>query len=168
VPQGFGVIPWFLNWQAWLTASVMACAGFVYGHYVGDLGGAARVQQLFDAYRAQTLEQALAAQVERQAQESAMQATNQKVTADYVSLQTATGVAVRALDADRMRLQTALAAYRGATGKDSGTGLQVDDSALVGSFSECIDRYSTLAGQFDQEGDTLRSLQDYVRDVVKP
>lgn len=160
------MIPWFLNWQAWLTASVMTCAGFVYGHHVGDLGGAARVQQLFDVYKLQTLEQAMAAQVERQAKETAMQATNQKVTADYVSLQVATNTAVLALDRDRMRLQAALAAYRNTTGKDSGAGLQVDDSALVGSFSECIDRYSTLAKEFDAASDQVTGLQAYITEVV--
>jgi len=158
------VIAILLNWRVWLVAALVASGAYLY--HAGNVSGKASVQSQFDAYKAKDAEQALAAQIERQTQESAMSAKNKEVTANYVSLQAATATAVGALDRDRMRLQAALAAYRGATGKDSGTGLQIDDSAIVGSFSECINRYSTVASQLDKEADRLKALQEYVTKVI--
>jgi len=160
------VIAILLNWRVWLIAA-LAAAG-IYSHHLGYVSGSADVQSVFDAYKTKDIEQAMAAQVLRQEQEASMQAKNKEVTENYVSLQVATNTAVLALDRDRMRLQAALAAYRNTTGQDSGAGLQVDDSALVGSFSECIDRYSTLAKEFDAASDQLIGLQAYVDGVVKP
>lgn len=155
-----------LNWRVWLVAALVASGAYLYR--AGNVSGKAAVQSQFDAYKAKDAEQALAAQIERQAKESAMQSANLKVSQDYESLKSATATAVGALDRDRMRLQAALAAYRGATGKDSGTGLQIDDSAIVGSFSECIDRYSALATESDRLADQVIGLQAYVDGVVKP
>jgi len=154
-----------LNWRTWLVAALVASGAYLY--HAGHVSGKAAVQSQFDAYKAKDAEQALAAQIERQTQESAMSAKNKEVTANYVSLQAATALAMSALDRDRMRLQAALAAYRGATGKDSGTGLQIDDSAIVGSFSECINRYSDLAKEADALSGQVIGLQDYVNKVVR-
>jgi len=156
-----------LNWRLWLALAIAAgisWAGYRL-HHAGYESGRAEVQGQFDAYRNKAMEQALAAQAERQAQESAMQAANTKVSKDYESLKTATAVAVSALDADRMRLQAALAAYRSATGSDSGAGLPPDDSAATGVLSACIDQYAGVVSDFDREADKLRGLQAYVSAV---
>jgi hypothetical protein len=154
-----------LNWRVWLIAG-LAAAG-IYSHHLGYVSGKEEVQSVFDAYKLQTIEQAMTEQVLRQAKESAMSAANAKVSADYVSLQVATNTAVLALDRDRMRLQAALAAYRSATGSDPKAGQSIDGDAIVQSFSECIDRYSTVARSFDETSDTLKALQDYVNKVVR-
>jgi len=157
-----------LNWRLWAALGFVvleAWAGWKL-HHAGYESGRSEVQSLFDAFRMQTLEQAMAAQVERQAQESAMSAKNQKVTADYVSLQTATGVAVRALDADRMRLQAIIAASRHSPGPDPGAGLPADDAAQVGVLAECIDSFAALAGDADRLADQVTGLQAYVARVV--
>ena len=115
-----------LNWRTWLVVA-LAAAG-IYSHHLGYVSGSADVQSVFDAYKTKDMEQAMAAQVLRQAKESAMSAANEKVNQDYESLKSATATAVRSLDRDRMRLQTQLAAYRRATGKDSRlhqTGLEI-------------------------------------------
>jgi len=154
-----------LNWRVWLAAALVASGAYLY--HAGSVSGKAAIQSQFDAYKTKDAEQALAAQIERQAKESAMQTANLKVSQDYESLKAATALAVSALDRDRMRLQAALAAYRGATGKDSGTGLQIDDSAIVGSFSECINRYSDLAKEADALSGQVIGLQDYINKVVR-
>jgi len=159
------VIAILLNWRTWLVAALVASGAYLY--HAGNVSGKAAIQSQFDAYKAKDAEQALAAQIERQTQESAMSAKNKEVTANYVSLQAATATAVGALDRDRMRLQAALAAYRGSTGKDSGTGLQIDDSAIVGAFSECVNKYSGLAKEADETSDTLKALQEYVHTVIE-
>jgi len=158
---------WLLNWRVWAVLAFLAAEAFAgYKlHHAGYETGRAQVQGLFDAFRADALEQAMAAQVARQAQESAMQAKNQKVTADYVSLQTATGVAVRALDADRMRLQAIIAASRHPPGQDSSPGLPPDDSATTSVLAACIDQYAGVVSDFDREADKLRGLQAYVSAV---
>ena len=153
------------NWRIW-AAVALAAAG-AYLHHMGYVSGRNEAQIVFDAYRAKDLEQAMAAQAAQTLKEQAMQAANMKVKSDYESLKSATAVAVSALDADRLRLQAALAAYRGATGKDSGTGLQIDDSAIVGSFSECINSYSDLAKEADALSGQVIGLQDYVNKVVR-
>jgi len=159
------VIAILLNWRVWLIAA-LAAAG-IYSHHLGYVSGSADVQSVFDAYKTKDIEQAMAAQVLRQEQEAAMTAANLKVTQDYESLKSATATAVAALDRDRMRLQATIAAYRRATGKDSSTVAGIDGEALVGSFSECIDRYSGLAKEADSTSDTLKALQDYVNKVVR-
>lgn len=154
-----------LNWRVWLVAA-LAAAG-IYSHHLGYVSGSADVQSVFDAYKTKDIEQAMAAQVLRQEQEAAMNAANLKVTQDYESLKSATATAVAALDRDRMRLQAALASYRRATGSDPKAGSAIDGDAIVKSFSECINEYSTLAAESDSTSDTLKALQDYVNKVVR-
>jgi hypothetical protein len=136
-------------------------------HHRGYIAGQAASRNDLLEYRLQVEQDALREASQRDTKRLAMEAENLKVTENYVSLQTATATAVRALDADRMRLQATLSAYRRATSTDPQAGLQVDDSALVGSFSECIDRYSSLAKESDEASDTLKSLQEYVTGVVE-
>jgi len=158
---------WLLNWRVWAVLAFLAAEAFAgYKlHHAGHEHGRAEVQGLFDAFRANALEQAMAAQVARQAQESAMSAKNKEVTANYVSLQAATGTAVRALDADRMRLQAIIAASRHSPGQDPGAGLPPDDSATTGVLAACIDQYAGVVSDFDREADKLRGLQAYVSAV---
>ena len=156
------------NWRA-LAAVLFMLAELLAGwklHHMGYETGRAEVQAEFTLFKEQALEAAMAAQAERTAAEKRMADANQKVTENYESLKDATAVAVRALDADRVRLQATLAAYRGATGKDPAPGACIDGDALVRSFSECVDRYSAVASELDQTSDTLKALQAYVRDVV--
>jgi hypothetical protein len=159
-------LPPLLNWRIW-AALALAGAG-AYLHHMGYESGRAEVQQLFDAYKLQTIEQAMTEQVLRQAKESAMSAANAKVSADYESLKVATGVAVSALDRDRMRLQAALAAYRGSAPGDPQAGLPTDGNPEVGILSECIDSFAALAKDADALSNQVTGLQGYVRDVVKP
>jgi hypothetical protein len=141
-----------------------AVAGYT-AHHKGYLSGKAEVQALFDKYRADQAELALRAQVDKQSKEAAMQAQNQKVTENYESLKDATRLAVGALDADRMRLQAALAAYRHSTPGDPGAGLPADASPADGILAQCIDRYAAVAGSADQLADQVVALQSYVRTV---
>jgi len=158
---------WLLNWRLWAALGfAVALIGTGWKSYTfGYDRGSKAVQSHFDAYRSTVLEQALAAQAEQTLKEAAMNAANVKVSQDYESLKAATALAVSALDRDRMRLQAAIAAYRGATGKDSGTGLPPDDSATAGVLAACIDQYAGVVSDFDREADKLRGLQAYVSAV---
>jgi hypothetical protein len=158
----------FANWRIYVALAFMVAEAFAGWklHNMGYESGRAEVQGMFDSYRATVVEQAMAAQAERTVKEQAMQAANSKVSSDYESLKVATGVAVRALDADRMRLQAALSASRHTAPSDPGAGLPPDDSAQVGVLAECIDRYAAVASEADSTSDTLKALQDYVRKVV--
>ena len=153
------------NWRIW-AAVALAAAG-AYLHHMGYVSGRNEVQVAFDAYKAKDLEQAMAAQAAQTTKEQAMQAANLKVKEDYESLKSATAVAVSALDADRLRLQSALAAYRSATGQDSGATARIDDAAAIGVLAECVDSFAAMAATADRESDRLKALQTYVVEVIQ-
>lgn len=129
--------------------------------------GRTQVQLQFDAYRSKVTSDALAEQAKRAAETETLKTTNQKVTDNYVSLQAATSTAVRALDSDRMRLQSALAAARNRPAPSNpAAGLPPDASPEDGILRECLTRYEALAGDADTLSDTVKALQDYITRVV--
>lgn len=158
-----------LNWRVLTVIGLIAANAISYsaGHHRGYESGRAEVQTLFDAYREDALEKALAAQVATAAKEHAMTLANEKVSTDYESLQTATSLAVRSLDADRVRLQAALSARRGAASSNPQAGLPPDAGPEVGILSECLARYEAVAGDADQLSGQVKALQDYVNNVVE-
>ena len=155
-----------LNWRTWVIVSLLACCGYM--HHRGYVSGKAEVQSVFDAYKTQDLEQALAAQAAQTLKEQAMQAANTKVSENYESLKTATATAVRALDADRMRLQNTIASYRRTTGSDTAPSSGIDGAAQIDVLAGCIDRRVEVAKDAAKDADTLKALQEYVSNVVKP
>jgi hypothetical protein len=156
------------NWRLWAIAGLLAANAVSYsvGHHRGYLAGKAEVQATFDSYRADALEQALAAQAESTLKTQAMQAANEKVSADYVSLQTATATAVGALNRDRLRLQAAIAARSGATPDNPGPGLQPDAGPEVRILGACITEYESVASDAQSLSDKVTALQAYVNKVV--
>jgi hypothetical protein len=129
--------------------------------------GRAEVQVQFDAYVKKDLEQTVAEQVKRNAETARMNDLNQKVTAEYESLKTATATAVKSLDGDRLRLLSALAAARHrAPTSDPTPGLVPDASPEVGILGECLQRYEAVAGDAAALSDQVKGLQDYVHRVV--
>ena len=160
-----------LNWRIWAVigfAVLEAWAGYKL-HHAGYEEGRAEVQSLFDAYKSQSIEQAMAAQVAANAKEHAMTLANEKVTDEYESLKTATSTAVRALDSDRVRLQEALRAARNrAAPGDTQAPPGPDATPESRILGECLQRYESVAGDAQALSDTVKALQDYVRNVVKP
>ena len=125
------------------------------------------VQAAFDKYVAAAKDGALREQTKRDTEAAVMRTTNEKVTADYESLKTATATAVRALDADRMRTLSALAAARhSAAPSDPATGLPADASSEDRVLAECLNRYEEVAGDADGLSNQVKALQDYVHRVV--
>lgn len=153
-----------LNWRIWLCVA-LAVVGWNL-HHAGYEKGKNEVEVQFTLFKNQQLESALAEQVKRDAEWKRLNDENQKVSQDYESLKTATATAVRSLDADRMRLQATLAAYRRATNSDPAAPKRIDEDAAIGVLSECIDRYGSVAATADSQADTLKALQEYVRNVV--
>jgi len=161
---------WLLNWRVWAVLAFLAAEAFAgYKlHHAGYETGRAEVQGLFDAFRADALEQAMAAQIERQAQESAMSAKNQMTTENYVLLQKATATAVIALDAARMRALAELKSARDSSAPvDTSTGLPADATPEDRVVAECFGRYESVARDAQEASDTLKSLQAYVKMVLE-
>lgn len=158
-----------LNWRVWAALAFMAAE--IWGgyklHHAGYEEGRAEVQQQFTLFKEQALEQAMAAQVARNAETQAMQAKNKEVTANYESLKVATGTAVLALDAARMRAVAELAASRDSSAPiDTSTGLPADATSEDRVVAECFGRYEQVARDAQEISDTLRALQAYVTGVV--
>lgn len=154
-----------LNWRLWagLFLVTMAAAG---GWRCFKLGEHAGLEQLA-AYKADQVSQALAAEQAAHDKEHTLQASNQKVTANYENLKSATAVAVSALDADRMRLQDALAASD--PGANPAARACADDAARVRAVvGACATALQKLARAADATEDQLVGLQDYVNSVVMP
>lgn len=151
-----------LNWR--LVAGLILCVAAAAGGWKCYVLGKKTVQAEFDAYKAQQVADALAAEQAARAKEHAMQATNQKVTENYESLKTATATAVGALDAERMRLQAALAASS-APG-DPGAVLRADGTAKDYILERCLGRYETVARDAAATANKVIGLQDYINHVV--
>jgi len=155
---------YLLNWRIWAAVFfAIAQAAFGWKAYVM---GEKSTQKALDDLRFEYTSQALAAEQSARAKEQSLQVANRKVSANYESLKTATATAVGALDADRMRLQDALAA-RSVPG-DPGASPGADASPEVRILGECIDRRTEVAKDAQAVTDKLIGLQDYVRRVVKP
>ena len=153
------------NWRLWLAVAFAAALAF--GSYQCVQFGKNSVQVQFDMYKNQQILNTLAAEVAARAKEHAMQDTNLKVTDNYETLKTATATAVKSLDADRMRLQSALAAASGSTAPVyTGAGLKPDASPESRILSGCLSRYEEVAGDADQLSDQVVALQDYINRVV--
>ena len=155
---------YLLNWRVW-AAIILCLAQAAFGWKMYKIGGNS-VQVTFDAYKNQQVLDTLAAERAARAKEQSLQVANQKVSQNYETLKTATATAVGALDADRLRLQAALAA-RSVPG-DPGASPSADASPEVRILGECIDRRSEVAKDAQAVTDKLIGLQDYVRRVVKP
>ena len=153
-------------WGALIFVVLEAMAGLTI-HNHGVTQGRAEVQAAFDAYRVQVQDEAIRVQAQRDAEAKAMRVTNEEVTANYESLKTATSVAVRALDTDRMRALSALAAARHSTApSDPKTGLPTDATSEDRVLAECLNRYEEVAGDADGLSNQVKALQDYVHRVV--
>ena len=126
--------------------------------------GEAHTQAAFDAYVNQQAQNELIAEETARVKEHAMQTANQKVSQNYESLKTATGTAVSALDADRLRLQSAFAAS--AASCDTGTRPGADASPKDDILDRCLERYEGVAGDAKKLSDQVIGLQEYVRTVV--
>ena len=153
-----------LNWRIWASVGfVVFQAWFGYTMYKK---GQENVQVEFDMYKNQQILNALNAENVARAKERVLQSTNDKVTKDYENLKTATAVAVSALDADRMRLQSTLAASHSTAPKDSSTGAGIIESPEDGVLTECLARYEEVAGDADALSNQVKALQDYINKVV--
>ena len=147
-------------WAALIVTLAVAAAGmFTYKK------GEEHVQVTFDAYKNQQVLDLLAAEKAARAKEQSLQTANEKVTARYDDLKTTTTAAIRSLDNDRLRLQSALAAYEAARHPEAG--VPADASPEVRVLSGCLERYETVAGDADTLSDQVKALQDYVRTVVQ-
>ena len=153
------------NWRVWLLAGVLGAvaASGIYGYRLGEKS----TQATFDAYKLAQEHKAMAAEEAARQKETELQLSNQQVTQNYESLKTATATAVRALDADRMRLQSALAARSGEPAKDSSAiaGTDADPEGRI--LSECLDRYASVAGDADGLSAQVKALQDYISKVLE-
>ena len=150
-----------------LIGAVLEVAALWYAHHKGVVSGRAEIQAQFDTYRLQAQQAALKAQQERDAEAKTMRETNEKVTANYESLKTATATAVRTLDSERMRLLSALAAAgHSAAPSDPQSGLPADATAEDRVLGQCLARYEDVAGDAQQLSDQVKALQGYVNNVV--
>lgn len=153
------------NWRLWLAIAFAAALAF--GSYQCVQFGKNSVQVEFDVYKNQQILNTLAAEVAARAKEHVMQDTNLKVSENYEILKAATATAVKSLDADRMRLQSALAAASSRpTPGNTGAGLKPDASPESRILSSCLSRYEEVAGDADQLSDQVTGLQDYINRVV--
>jgi hypothetical protein len=152
-----------LNWRVW--AVLLICLGEAAFGWKCYVSGKHEVQTQFDAYIASETKAALAAEEAARVREHDLQTAKQKVDVNYANLKTATATAVGALDADRMSLQSELAAARRAAG-DSKTGPGIDAAAEDNVLSRCTERYTTVAGEAKAQSDKIIGLQDYVNNVV--
>lgn len=158
----------FSNWRVWVFLVLIAAnvGSYFKGHSAGVDAGHAEVQVQFDAYKQTALEQALAAQVAKDAAEKRMNDANQKVSQDYENLKTATGTAVRALSLDRLRLQSELAASHNPAPGDTPAGPAADATAEDRVLGECLQRYEAVAGDAAAASDQVTALQAYLSKVV--
>jgi len=118
------------------------------------------------AYKAEQTQLQLDAEVKARAKETELINTNQKVTENYESLKTATATAVGALDAERVRLMSRLAAASGAP-KDSGTGLVLNAPPQDRIRDQCLGRYEEVAGDAQALSDQVVALQSYIQKECK-
>lgn len=153
-----------LNWRFW--AILIFCAAQAGALWRCYKLGEEHTQAAFDSYVNQQAQNELIAEQTARDKEHAMQTANQKVSTNYESLKTATGTAVSALDADRMRLQSALAASGAACITEAST--STDGSAKDYILDRCLQRYEEVAGDAQKLSDQVTGLQDYVHSVVAP
>jgi len=154
-----------LNWRVWIAVSmaVLAAAGGWKCYVLGQKS----VQVEFDAYKNQQVLDRLAAEQAAREKEHSMLTANQKVSQNYESLKVATATAVSALDADRLQLQSSIAAARGAS-CDPKAGPATDATPEDIVLGQCLQRYEAVAGDAKVLADQVIGLQEYVTKVVKP
>lgn len=128
--------------------------------------GRAEVQAQFSAYKEVAREEAIAALQKNAAETKAMNETNQKVTANYESLKTATATAIGALDVNRLRLQAALTARNRTTPGNPVSSAPADAAPEDRILGECLAKYEEVAGDANGLSDQVKALQDYVTTVV--
>jgi hypothetical protein len=155
--------PVLLNWRVWaaLGIATMLAAGGWKCYKMGEQS----VRAEFDSYKAAQVAAMLAAEEAARAREHDLQTAKQKGDAKYANLKTATAVAVGALDAKRMSLESELAAARSAAG-NSPTSPGIDAAAEDDVLGRCADRYTAVAGEAKAQADKIVGLQDYVNNVV--
>jgi hypothetical protein len=151
------------NWRVW-AALFFVVAQAVFGWKIYSAGEAHGEQKLV-AYQLEMMQKALVADEANRAKEKAKDERNQKVTEDYDSLKTATATAIGALDADRMRLMSDLAAARG-TGANSATSTGIDATAEDAVLGGCLQRYEEVAGDAKAAANQIIGLQNYINTVV--
>jgi Protein of unknown function (DUF2514) len=151
-----------LNWRIWLLV-FLALGEVAFGWKMYKMGGNS-VQVEFDMYKNQQVLDTLAAEKAARVKEQSLQVANRKVSENYESLKTATATAVGALDAERMRLQAALAASS-ASG-DTSAVTRTDGTAKDYIFSRCLERYEAVARDAAAVADKAVGLQDYIKNVV--
>lgn len=157
------------NWRIWAAVGLLLTnvCSYLYGQHTGYANGAHAIQVQFDAFRQDELEKALAAQVAKNAIEEKLNNENAKVTENYESLQAATATAVRALDADRMRLLAALRAAHGDPAPaNPGTGLPADATPEDRVLAECLFEYQSVVGDAEVLSNTVTSLQQTIRNIM--
>jgi hypothetical protein len=154
-----------LNWRAvgafLATLALALLIGQIYK------AGQAQGRAELNAYKLAQTQAALAAQEAARAREKTMQLNNQKVTANYESLKTATATAVVALDRDRLQLMSDLAFARAAP-VDSGSGLRSAPTTESIILAGCLQRYEEVAGDAQALSNQVRGLQGYVSRVLSP
>jgi Protein of unknown function (DUF2514) len=151
-----------LNWRIWLLV-FLALGEIAFGWKMYKMGGNS-VQVEFDTYKNQQALDTLAAEKAARVKEQSLQVANHKVSENYESLKTATATAVGALDAERMRLQSALAASSASGDTSAITG--TDGSSKDYILSRCLERYEAVARDAAAVADKAVGLQDYIRNVV--
>ena len=151
-----------LNWRIWLLV-FLALGEVAFGWKMYKMGGNS-VQVEFDMYKNQQVLDTLAAEKAARAKEQSLQVANRKVSENYESLKTATATAVGALDAERLRLQAALAS--GSASGDTSAAPGADGSPKDYILSRCLERYEAVARDAATIADKALGLQDYIRNVV--
>ncbi|NVN99292.1 MAG: hypothetical protein HXX17_08210 [Geobacteraceae bacterium] len=155
-------MPQTLLLELLITAALIAGVGWK--SY--ELGGEHARTELAQ-YKEQQAQDALKAEADARAKETAMRAANDRVKANYESLKTATATAVGAVDADRLRLQEALTSSD-PTANPSARACADDAARTRTVVRACATALQKLAGAADATEDQLVGLQEYVTKVLKP
>ena len=151
-----------LNWRVW--AAIIAFSVVVSAGIGGYKYGRNNVQEQFNAYKTQQLQDAVEQQKLVAKQQEAMQTSNQKVSDNYVLKSTSTSTAISELARLRQHQQSSSSSI---VSQSSPAASSPDDGAKDGVLAECRDRRDQLAGEAQQLSDQVTGLQSYIRDVVQ-
>jgi hypothetical protein len=136
------------------------------GYDKGKADGKHEVQLQFDLFKEQALERAMAAQAERAQEEQRLKAINAHQKENYDALIHATATAVGAVDADRLRLLSDIAASRGSSAPvDPATGLPTDATPQERVLAECINRRAEVAEDAERLSNQVTGLQSFISGV---
>lgn len=152
-----------LNWRVWVALAFVAFEAFA-GYHVYKMGGDS-VQVAFDAYKNQQEARTIAAEQQARAKEQALVQANQKVSTDYEKLKASSDAAVRALDAERVRLLATIAGNRSAATPNTGSGLRSDATPEDLVLARCVGRRTDVAEDAQSLAEQVIGLQSYINTV---